>query len=220
VTTLTRAVFVAAFLLGACLPLQASAESGGLSPDAARKIVQNFIEATSNYQAEFTQTLTNNAGEILEEEAGQLWLQRPGQFRWEYRVPWERQIVANQTEIWLYDAELEQVTVRSAEGALLESPAALLVGDMSALDDYRFSGTVTGAGTVMVNLEPLTGHGDFESIGLGFADAELVSLELHDRFEQHTLIYFRGIVKNAVLSPALFNFELPDGADVIDQRLD
>jgi len=219
VTMLTKAVFVAAFSLVACLPLQANADSAPLSPDAARKIVRNFIDATSNYQADFTQTLTNNAGQILEEEAGQLWLQRPGQFRWEYRDPWERQIVGNQTEIWLYDAELEQVTVRSAEGALLESPAALLVGDMSALDDYRFSGTVTGDGTVMVNLEPLTGHGDFESIGLGFAGEELVSLELNDRFEQHTLINFRSIVKNTSLSPALFNFELPDGADVIDQRI-
>jgi outer membrane lipoprotein carrier protein len=207
------------FLSGGWLPLHANEAGNLLSSDAARQVVQEFIESTQSYQADFTQILQNNSGEALEEEAGQLWLLRPGQFRWEYTVPWERQIVANEESIWLYDAELEQVTVRSAEGALLGSPAALLVGDMSALEDYAFRGNRKADGTVMVTLEPLTGHGDFVAIGLGFAEGELVLLELYDRFDQHTLIHFSSIIRNPALNPDLFNFELPDGADVIDQRI-
>ena len=214
-----HSLVAAIFLCGGWLPLHANEAGNPLSTDAAREVVQAFVESVQSYQADFTQILQNNSGEVLEEEAGQLWLARPGQFRWEYTVPWERQIVANEESIWLYDAELEQVTVRSAEGALLQSPAALLVGDTTALEDYGFSGHRKADGTVMVKLEPLTGHGDFVSIGLGFAQGELVLLELYDRFDQHTLIHFSAIVRNPSLNPALFSFELPDGADVIDQRI-
>jgi outer membrane lipoprotein carrier protein len=212
-------LITAVFICGGWLPLHANETSIPLSADAAHQVVQAFIESAQSYQADFTQILQNKSGEVLEEEAGQLWLLRPGQFRWEYVVPWERQIVANEENIWLYDAELEQVTVRSAEGALLESPAALLVGDMTALEGYGFSGNQKPDGTVMVKLEPLTGHGDFVSIGLGFAEGELVLLDLYDRFDQHTLIHFSSILRNPSLDPALFNFVLPDGADVIDQRI-
>jgi outer membrane lipoprotein carrier protein len=217
---LIRTVIAAVFMSGACSPLHANEASNLLSADAARQVVQEFVESVQSYQADFTQVLLNNSGEALEEEAGQLWLLRPGQFRWEYVVPWERQIVANEESIWLYDAELEQVTVQSAEGALLASPAALLVGDMTALEDYGFSGNRKADGAVMVTLKPLTGHGDFVAIGLGFAAEELVLLELYDRFDQHTVIHFSNIIRNPSLNPELFNFELPNGADVIDQRID
>jgi len=219
VKKLIHILIATVFMCGIWLPLYANEASNPLSADAARQVVQEFVASVQSYQADFIQILQNKSGEVLEEEAGQLWLLRPGQFRWEYAVPWERQIVANEESIWLYDAELEQVTVRSAEGALRNSPAALLVGDMTALEDYDFSGNRKADGTVMVKLEPLTGHGDFVSIGLGFAKGELVLLELYDRFDQHTLIHFSNIVRNPSLNPVLFSFEIPEGADVIDQRI-
>jgi len=215
-----RLLIVAVLSSGAALATLANEPTDILAPDTARTIVSSFIESTYSYHAKFVQVLQNSAGEVLEEETGQLWLQRPGKFRWEYAIPWERQIVANDADIWLYDAELEQITVRSAEGALLESPAALLVGDLSALEDYRCSGVRTPDGFTLVNLEPLTGQGDFQLIGLGFMEEKLVSLELHDRFGQLTLIRFSSIVRNPKLNQDLFNFEIPDGADVIDQRID
>ena len=215
-----RLLIIAVLGAGAGLEALANDPTDVLAADTARTIVSGFIESTESYHAKFVQVLQNSAGEVLEEETGQLWLQRPGKFRWEYAIPWERQIVANEADIWLYDAELEQITVRSAEGALLESPAALLVGDLSALDDYRSSGVRTPDGFTLVNLEPLTGQGDFQLIGLGFMDGKLVSLELHDRFGQLTLIRFSSIVRNPKLNQDIFSFELPDGADVIDQRID
>jgi len=218
---LTRILLVAVALgHSGYLWAQTSAPTEVLTAEAARSVVSSFIESTESYHAKFTQTLQNEAGEILEEETGQLWLQRPGKFRWEYAIPWERQIVANDAAIWLYDAELEQITVRSAEGALEESPAALLVGDTSALDNYSISGVRTPDGFTLVNLEPLTGQGDFQLISLGFEAGKLVALELHDRFGQLTLIRFSSIVRNPALQQSLFDFELPDGADVIDQRID
>jgi len=215
-----RLLIVVVFSSGAGLETLANEPTDILAADAARTLVSSFIESTDSYHAKFVQVLQNAAGDVLEEETGQLWLQRPGKFRWEYAIPWERQIVANEADIWMYDAELEQITVRSAEGALLESPAALLVGDLSALEDYRSSGVRASDGFTLVNLEPLTGHGDFQLIGLGFMDGMLVSLELHDRFGQRTLIRFSSIVRNPKLNQDIFNFEIPDGADVIDQRID
>jgi outer membrane lipoprotein carrier protein len=148
-------------------------------------------------------------------------LLRPGKFRWHYTDPWEREILAADGAIWLYDAELEQVTIRPVEAALLKSPAALLAGDLLALDGYDFSGQKLPSGAYEVSLVPAEQRGDFTAVGLGFdAAGGLVRLELEDRFEQKTVVEFSRIRLNKQLPADVFEFTMPDGADVIDQRIE
>jgi outer membrane lipoprotein carrier protein len=193
-------------VLGAVCAAPVSAASDAAIPAAqARQVVAEFMQAVNSLHAQFEQTLQDETGEILETEAGELWLQRPGKFRWRYSEPAEREIVADPENIWLYDAELDQVTVRPIENAVAESPAALLVGNVAALDDYTFSGQRAADGMVRVMLVPRKANGDFKSIELGFAAGDLALLELSDRFGPQ-------------IPASVFDFILPDGADVIDQR--
>jgi outer membrane lipoprotein carrier protein len=213
-----------AVLLMGLAGLAGAAQNGGesekLTAEQARDVVARFLESAESYQADFRQQLQSAAGETLEEEAGSFWLQRPGKFRWHYTDPWEREIIAADGTVWLYDAELEQVTVRPVEAAMLKSPAALLAGDLLALNAYEFSGQKQAAGDSAIRLVPLEQRGDFTAVGLGFSPAGgLIRLELEDRFEQRTIITFSKIQLNAVLPPDIFEFTMPDGVDVIDQRV-
>ena len=199
---------------------EGDAESREITPEEARAVVARFIQSVESYQAKFQQQLQSASGEVLEAESGDFWLQRPGRFRWHYIDPWEREIIADQGTIWLYDAELDQVTVRPVGEALLNTPAALLAGDLAALDAYAISGLAQSSGGFDIHLVPLGARGDFKSIGLGFSAAGgLIQLVLQDRFEQRTVITFSEGELNPELPASVFEFMMPAGADVIDQRV-
>lgn len=201
------------------LPLSAASDVT-MSAQEARQTLADFMQAVTSLHAEFEQSIiTAEAADEIETETGELWLQRPGQFRWRYSAPSEREIIADLENIWLYDADLDQVTVRPVENAVAESPAALLVGNVAALDQYAISGRRTTDGMVRIALEPLKANGDFQSIELGFVAKELALLELNDRFGQLTTVRFSAVERNPKIAASVFEFILPDGADVIDQRV-
>ena len=201
------------------LPVRAASDVS-MSAQEARQTLADFMQAVTSLHAKFEQSVvaTESTDEI-ETEIGELWLQRPGQFRWRYSEPSEREIIADLENIWLYDADLDQVTVRPVENAVAESPAALLVGNIAALDQYVISGRRSADGMVRIGLEPIKANGDFQSIELGFAANELALLELNDRFGQSTTVRFSAVERNPQIAPSVFEFILPDGADVIDQRV-
>jgi len=209
-----RISFVLFLLFTAVAPVAGAVE---LNSADARQAVSEFIASVDSYEAAFSQELRTDSGAVVEAESGHLWLQRPGRFRWEYRKPAERLIVANPEKIWLYDADLEQVTVRNVDAALLQSPAALLVGGPDALDSYEISGERDESGQTAVTLLPLASRGDFRSVVLYFTAGELTGIDLHDSFHQQTVIRFSDVVRNPAIDAARFRFEPPEGADVIDQ---
>jgi outer membrane lipoprotein carrier protein len=181
-------------------------------------VLCRFLTSFDSYRADFEQVVSDETGDVVEEGNGTLWLQRPGMFRWNYTAPWEQLIVVNETEIWIYDAELEQATVRSADGAIAQTPAGLLAGNMAALDSYSITAVYdTGDGSV-VTLVPLASNSDFREIVLGFAGPMLKSLAILDSFGQQTLIAFEDSQRNPPLNADLFTFSVPDGSDLIDQR--
>ncbi|OHC90792.1 MAG: outer membrane lipoprotein carrier protein LolA, partial [Sideroxydans sp. RIFOXYD2_FULL_59_7] len=91
--------------------------------------LKSFISGTRSAQAEFTQTVLDSKGRKMQTASGTMQFVRPGKFRWEYRQPYAQLIVGDGEKFWLYDADLEQVTVRKLDAALGSSPAALLSGN-------------------------------------------------------------------------------------------
>lgn len=216
---LVSALALMLFAFGAANGRASAAETGTVLPEEnARQVVVDFMQAVQSLHARFEQVLQDDKGRALESDSGELWLQRPGRFRWRYSEPSEREIVADRENIWLYDADLAQVTVRPVANAVADSPAALLVGNISALEDYEVRGLRTSDGIVRVTLLPRAANGDFQSVELGFNSGELASLELNDRFGQRTTIRFSAVERNPKIESSVFDFILPDGADVIDQR--
>ena len=204
------------------LPL--AANPAALSPAAARERLLTYIDQTSSYAASFTQQLTSANGQTEAAGGGQFWLARPAQFKWLYDRPFAREIVADGERIWLYDADLDQVTVRDLAPILANTPAGLLAGDTRNLDDYKIAGTgavdgETNSGNMdaTIVLTPSEAGSDFERITMRLADGALQSLLLDDRFGQQTLIEFTDARINVPIDDGVFGFVVPANADVIDE---
>jgi len=153
----------------------------------------------------------------LQQATGTMQFARPGKFRWEYDKPYEQVIVSDGARVWLYDKDLNQVTVRKYDRALGSSPAALLAGSNEIEKNYRFTGLGTQDGLDWLEAVPRTQDTAFERIKLGFGKAGLEAMELRDQFGQITVIKFSTIERNAKLPPEAFTFTPPKGADVISE---
>lgn len=177
--------------------------------------LRRFFADIDTIRGEFRQVLFDTRGEAVERSAGEFAILKPGRFRWEYTEPYEQLIVADGENIWLYDADFEQVTVREQTDSLSQSPAMLLGGDAGALEAFRYLGAYGRDGRDWLRLEPAAPESDFRAVSLSFAGGKLEMMELIDALGQVTRIEFTELVTNDSLDAALFTFEPPPGVDVI-----
>ncbi|MEW6133613.1 MAG: outer membrane lipoprotein chaperone LolA [Pseudomonadota bacterium] len=174
-----------------------------------------FINDTRTARADFSQTVLDQNGRVRQKSEGTLAFSRPGRFRWVYRKPYEQLIVGDGTRLWIYDADLEQVTVRQMGDALGSSPAALLAGSNEIEKFFILRDAGSSEGLEWLEARPKDKESTFESVRMGFAGNTLAAMELKDAFGQTTLLKFSGMVKNPALNADDFKFTPPRGADVI-----
>jgi chaperone LolA len=198
-------------LLAAGLPQLANA---AVDP-AGQQRVERFLQGLEGLQAQFTQTLSDRAGQVTDESTGILAIKRPNRFRWDYRKPHEQTIVADGKRVWVYDADLEQVTVRALDDTLSATPAMLLSGDSKLEDNFTATQSKQEQGVQWVRLEPKRDDTDFKWIRLGFAGDDLKFMQLADKLGQTTTLEFSKFERNPPLDPSRFVFTVPPGADVI-----
>jgi chaperone LolA len=184
-------------------------------PAAGRQKVEGFLQGLQSLQAQFKQTLTDRNGQTVEQASGTLAIRRPGRFRWDYREPNEQVIVADGARIWLYDADLEQVTVRKLDDTLSATPAMLLSGEGNLEANFNVTQTSQEGGVFWVRMQPKRDDTDFKWVRLGFEGATLKSMELADKLGQTTHLEFASLERNPALDPSRFTFTVPPGADVI-----
>ncbi|HMN46658.1 MAG TPA: outer membrane lipoprotein chaperone LolA [Povalibacter sp.] len=177
--------------------------------------VDRLLGNLQSLQADFKQTLTDSKGEVTEQSSGTIAIRRPNRFRWEYRLPHEQLMVADGTRIWLFDPDLEQVTVRRMGDSLSATPAMLLSGDGKLADNFTVTKTSQDAAAQWVMMEPKRNDTDFKWVRLGFASDVLKYMQLADKLGQITTLEFDNVQKNPSLDASLFVFEVPEGADVI-----
>jgi len=205
-----------ATLLIAMLPQLLIAADGDVLARGEQRLTA-FINSTIAWQADFEQQATDPSGRQLDTATGTFMLLRPGRFRWEYITPWVQTVVADGERLWMYDVDLEQVTVRSQAGILSSTPAALLAGDTSALEQFVITDVAEQGDELWVQLAPEDNSGDFEQIRIGFNGNALAGLQLTDKLAQTTTILFTNVRPKPELSAADFVLNLPDSVDIIDE---
>jgi outer membrane lipoprotein carrier protein len=186
--------------------------------DDGKQRAEQFLQGLQGLQAEFRQRLTDRTGKVTDESSGTLAIKRPNRFRWDYRDPYEQVIVSDGTRVWVYDSDLEQVTVRKLDAALSSTPAMLLSGEGALTDNFNITETSERAGVLWVRMEPKRNDTDFKAVRLGFAGSkaqDLKFMELADKLGQTTLLEFSKFERNPTLDPTRFVFKVPAGADVI-----
>jgi outer membrane lipoprotein carrier protein len=182
---------------------------------AGRDRVESFLKGLEGLQAQFEQVLTDRKGQVVDQARGTLAIRRPDRFRWDYREPYEQVIVADGARVWLYDSDLEQVTVRKLDDTLSATPAMLLSGEGNLEDNFTVTQTEQEGALQWVRMEPRRTDTDFKWVRLGFEGATLKFMQLADKLGQTTRLEFSQLERNPPLDPARFTFTPPPGADVI-----
>jgi outer membrane lipoprotein carrier protein len=199
------------------LLLLLAALAPGISSAATIEGLKSLLEQTTTARARFAQMVLDRNMKQLQQVTGTMQFERPGKFRWEYDKPYEQVIVSDGGRVWLYDKDLNQVTVRKFDRALGSSPAALLAGSNEIEKSYRFTATGNKDGLDWLEAVPKAQDTAFERIRLGFGKAGLEAMELRDQFGQITVIKFSTIERNVKIAPEAFRFTPPKGADVISE---
>ena len=184
-------------------------------PAHAENRLQAFIGQAKALSAQFSQTVYDRNGRKTQEATGSFQLQRPGKFRWTYQKPYEQLIVGDGKKVWIYDADLAQVTVRPFDRAVGESPAALLAGNNEIEKFFQLKEAGNRDGLDWIEATPKSQEGSFERVRIGFKGDELHTMELKDRFGQTTLLRFSKLQRNPALSADPFRFTPPKGVDVL-----
>jgi outer membrane lipoprotein carrier protein len=207
-----KRVFLPACLFLLSFPLHAA--DGG----AAR--MQQFLRDVKSLKADFSQVVLDANGKQVKQSTGTLVIRRPDHFRWDYAKPDAETIVADGKRLWLYDVELQQVTVKPLDKTLATSPAVLLSGSNDV--DRNFTVTDQGErdGLAWVQLTPKVQDSDFDSVRLGFKGEDIAVMELKDNLGNTTRISFDHIQRNPAVADDRFHFTPPAGADVIGDTSD
>lgn len=198
------------------LALAATTASAQVRVDAAgERLVEDFVTNVITLQGRFEQSLLDAAGTVVERSSGRLEIERPGRFRWTYADPYEQWLVADGLNIWSYDVDLAQVTVKPQADALDNTPALLLGGAGDALQQFRFDGAVEEQGTTWVRMLPIDTSSGFERMELGFFAGQLSRMVFFDNLDQTTLVVLHDVQVNEPIEAATFEFVVPDDADLV-----
>ena len=204
-------------LLRTCCAVAAGLLAGPAhAADDAVSRVSSYLAGVRTLTASFVQVVRDSEGRITERATGTLSIARPDRFRWDYREPYQQVIVADGQRLWLYDADLQQVTVRGLEEGLGSTPAMLLSGAGRLADSFGSLAVEQDDDWTWCRLKPLATASDFKTVSLALGPRnELAAMELVDKLGQTTRIDFSGLERNRPLADELFRYEPPAGADVI-----
>ena len=183
--------------------------------EVGERLVNEFVNDVITFQGRFEQSLIDAEGIVIERSSGTLEIERPGRFRWSYSEPYEQWLVADGLNIWSYDVDLAQVTVKAQAKALANTPALLLGGGEDALSQFSFDGSMVEKGTTWVRMIPIDSKSGFERMELGFMNGHLTRMVFYDNLEQTTLVALYDVTTNEPVDSERFHFRVPDDADLV-----
>jgi outer membrane lipoprotein carrier protein len=183
--------------------------------------LDRYLAGLQSLRASFTQTLADANGKELDRGTGTLLVLRPGKFRWELRpqsaaTSAGQLMVADGRNLWFFDRDLEQVTVKPADAALSATPAMLLSGTVDVRENFKLTQAGQREGLEWLLVEPKRSEADFRSALLGFgAKGALQRMIVEDKLGQTATLLFEKSERNARVAPEEVSFTPPPGADLI-----
>ena len=193
----------------------ANVRAGPLSIDSLNR----FYDHVHTYTARFEQVVLDEGLNPIEESSGTMQIARPGRFRWDYEPPNEQRIVSDGNKVWVYDIELEQITIRSQEKSLGKTPATLLAGGSDITSNYNVRDLGQSGALAWVGMQPKDTESGFSDMRIGFENNELRIMELVDGLGQTTRITLTDARENLQINDTRFVLQLPRDVDVIDETV-
>lgn len=179
--------------------------------------LRKHLRALASFTADFTQELIDMDQQTIQVSTGDVVFKRPGKFIWFYRQPYEQQIISDGKKIWIYDKDLEQVTVKRIENdaAPAQTPITILDDPDSIMDYYQIKLLSERGARVEIQLTPLNENAIFNYVTLIFDGNALAGMELYDNFGHYNSLTFANINLQAQLNDEQFSFQTPAGVDMI-----
>ena len=200
------------------------AGNGVSSASTGLNSLENFVKTVRSGKAEFTQTVTSptRSGEAprVKDSRGIFEFQRPGKFKFQYRKPFEQLIVADGTNLWVYDADLNQASQRNQSTVFANTPVALIASavDLVALrSEFALENAPDQDGLLWVSAKPKAADSTLRGIRIGFKGEVLRQLDITDNFGQRSVIQFTAMQVNPTIPRQTFQFTPPAGAEVLKQ---
>lgn len=189
------------------------------APDAARQRLNNFFTKVNSLKGSFSQQVYSKKGKLIQNSTGLLYLSRPGRFRWVYKTPDPQVIVGDGKNIWIYDEDLEQVTIKPLSRALSSAPIAILTRKQSPDAQFIVKALATKkSGLDWFKLTPRKASKDFKSIEIGLDNNGMRQMIMLDQLSQKTVIKLNAKT-NVPIPGNTFYFKPPAGVDVIGKAL-
>jgi len=201
--------------LAGCLLLSASV----YATEAVHKNqLDLFLEELESFSADFEQNIIDEFGEVVETSRGIVQLRRPGMFLWEYQEPYLQKIISDGSTLWLFDEDLEQVTINDAVMTVEDAPALIFTDDFPITEHYVVVELDDEEQTAWIELTPRDLNSQYRVLRLGFLNNDFKSMILVGGFGQTTLLTFTDTSRNPELSRDMFQFSPPENIDIIDSR--
>lgn len=185
--------------------------------DAAERLTER-LDPMESYQATFEQQILDGGGDRLQSARGEMWLSRPGMLRWEVEAPYSQTVVSDGDDVYMYDPDLEQVTVQAMDDRVSHTPALLLSGRVSDLTESYEVFYEQDGGNDVFTLVPISADTLFEELNMVFDSETLTELWMMDSTGQRTAITFSNITLNGNIARSMFDFDIPEGTDVIREE--
>ncbi|WP_154223471.1 outer membrane lipoprotein chaperone LolA [Marinicella rhabdoformis] len=189
---------------------QLAAEAPQTDPQV---LLAEVRDGLSTMRAEFTQFEVNEDNKHGEESHGLVWLKAPSQFRWHYKQPIEQLIIADGHKVWVYDEDLEQVTVKKQNNQL--NPIYVIINKDLSNQHYNIKFETESNGTSWISLTPKKQSEEVKTVWLALKDKQLSQIKVVNHLDQTMIFEFHDSVKNPKLEDDLFQFSPPEGVDVI-----
>ena len=191
----------------------------GMAALAAANPLDRFLAGLHTLELTFTEEVNDAQGHRTEQAQGELTVVRPGRFRWDTRPGADngegQLLIADGHNLWYYDRDLQQVTVKPMDAALSATPAMLLSGAADLQSSFQITAEGPSSGLDWVRVEPKSASADFRTAYLGFSGDTLKKMILKDKLGQTATLTFTRSQRNLPVDPAQVSFTPPAGADVI-----
>lgn len=191
---------------------------------AAQTALDTYRNGLSTWSADFTQATVDERGKAGDQGAGKLLIVTPCKFRWETSPergePPVQLIIADGSNVWILDHDLEQATVEPQDEAMRQSPAMLLACGAGLRDAFTVTADGRRDGHEWVKVQPKDAASDFSEALFGFKGRELARLVILDKWGQRSTLSFTNVRRNAAVDPALVRFTLPQGVDLIGKPVE
>ena len=182
--------------------------------ETAEQRLKTALKSLDNATANFKQTVLSEDKQVLQQSSGTVAISRPGKFSWIYTAPYEQHSIADGSELWVYDVDLDQVTVKPMSTGLTSAPIMVLMKQNEINSDFTVNEVGQRKFLYWVELEPKATELEYSRIYIGLENKIVKAMELRDGFGQSTQIVFENLRQNVIHNPKVFQFTPPKGVDV------